>query len=706
MDHVTSNDEVDIHILTNLDFQPQQEYNFPIGKIQKTKFGGVIDGHNHTISNLNVRTVGYASIFYQLQNITIRNLQIASSCTFHSLDSYAASISSETVANSHVVLENVHNFARIIGDRGAAGLIAVGTGRITISNSTNSGEVKVASKGAALSAGICAWVVSGYNISNVKNYGAVSARSDDEATASGIIARTDCDGFVTHSSNFGSVVATGLFSYSSGIISRCTSIDKVTTVTFTNNYGTSIANSNNASYSGGIVSASFLDYITIINAQNFASIESVSEEVAYAGGIIGLIEKNSSIYNVTNFGNVLSYGKQPKYDVSSAGIVSYVSQDSFHNLVNVTNYGAITSDGSSNYSTSGGVVGIVQANIQILGGMNQGYVVAQSYAGGLIGSIQNGYNKIIFIDVVVNSGTVVAPVAFGLTPYVTDLQNAVSLARTMGSQISFSICGQFRGLSYVFTQMPTSINETRFQISYNDEGGYYQDLNNRSVSPFDGYGLSWTSTLHLETLVYIRINLGVNYFSVKEKNGVSVEHAIRHSSISIDNIHSLHIFLCDLHYHCNNQLSLYTRLWEDTFLSLKHKVSVLGKINQVFYVDHGSALWESLTFEAIWQQWSNYSWYNLQNVSSGSIITPDTIVRQDLDILLIDELNCDHFQDTSPKSSFTESQTIESSSCELSEANSDSKQVFSSQPSLACQISPFLFIFLICFFVSKMFTQD
>ena len=138
-----------VMLLNDLTFDPVTSNVVPLGETHNTMFSGILDGNGHTIHNLVVDRSGKnvnVGLFTKLQDATIKNITMASTCIFTAEDEMSvgafAAVTEGTVIFDHVLSE-----ATVRGMHGAGGFIGeVQSGVVNITNCKSNGRAQVANK--------------------------------------------------------------------------------------------------------------------------------------------------------------------------------------------------------------------------------------------------------------------------------------------------------------------------------------------------------------------------------------------------------------------------------------------------------------------------------------------------------------------------------------------------------------------------------
>lgn len=280
----------------------------------KTCFNMVFDGKGHTIYGLNL---GTAMFFCVDTGSVIQNLTIANSMFANDQGFPAASVA---IRNSGTIKNvTVRNSLVKGGDR-AGGIVAYNF--LTFPGTlTDVKNVNTTVTGNTVMAGGIAGESTGM-ISNASNSGRIEGSS-----AGGIVAHTYDPGRKTN------------------VVTGCSNTGNVYV---DDGYGWSEA--------GGIVGSG--TSMILSNSKNTGLVESSSHNVAVAGGIVGLLNRGSSVTDVGNWGPVHGMSGDT---VFAGGLVGYVKDDSSRTTVAESyNYGPVrvkSVKSATSYAVAGGLAG-------------------------------------------------------------------------------------------------------------------------------------------------------------------------------------------------------------------------------------------------------------------------------------------------------------------------------------------------------------
>ena len=233
----------------------------------------------------------------------------------------------------------------------------------------------------------------------------------------------------------GTVKSPGNSAYFGGFVGECTDFIDSDNYTFNGNISGKSLGTTKDAYVGGLVGLSnmvTLEYA--LNGGNVAA-ESVSNDSAYAGGIIGKNTERTEMKNCANDGAVTS----SKY---AGGLIGYnsVSASKFI-LDDCYNTGTVDDSASNGYV--GGLIGRCSDNISLTSVFNIGVVSStDGYAGGLVGKAEAD----IIFDSCCNSGSLYSGgVAGGFVGYA--LSARIFDSYSVGLIEGYSYAGGFIGES-------------------------------------------------------------------------------------------------------------------------------------------------------------------------------------------------------------------------------------------------------------------
>jgi uncharacterized lipoprotein YehR (DUF1307 family) len=177
-----------------------------------------------------------------------------------------------------------------------------------------------------------------------------------------------------------------------GIIGRTDLTDATASLTSSVNYGeinlkdTSTSTGTISMYAGGLIGRG--DNITVKAGANRDNVTvSTDHLIAYAGGIVGLMEKGGTIDNNSNIGNISAISGADT--ARSGGIAGHMEGGS--SVANSHNSGRVIANSTYNWAWSGGIVGVMNGG-DIDNDNNTGAVTATStsnyaYSGGIVGQV-------------------------------------------------------------------------------------------------------------------------------------------------------------------------------------------------------------------------------------------------------------------------------------------------------------------------------
>ena len=402
-----------------------------------TDFGGTLDGQGYSIKNL----YSTEPLFKQNSG-TIKNLNIASSCTFSVADAEFGAFATTnkgtiTACTSEAIVQRMLNEAttvpQIIG-----GIVARNVG--TLSSCTHNGSITVSSKGSivgSIVAGVAAF--SSSNLADCTNGGSVSLSApfcSAKAPAStldlyrnfspavGGVAGIMKDATVTACNNTGSVslnysaventpnvdshLLGGVVAASSGNVSGCDNSGNVTATAVRSDARGKFDAQNANFHIGGVVGSesqsadqNVSDIISCTNSGNIRVDSDASKSNMAVGGIIGWPSKELSptckVYQCTNRGRITVEGFA-KYRVGGiAGGTGNIDSCTMSGSI-IANYAYSASSGGI---YMGGIIGyhatghtltkctVDNAKLEYSTAKNYGVTGVVYGMGGLIGNTQN-----------------------------------------------------------------------------------------------------------------------------------------------------------------------------------------------------------------------------------------------------------------------------------------------------------------------------
>lgn len=352
----------------------------PIGVGYSDPFKGSYDGGNFKIHELTITQTEtgtqYTAMFGGVDGAVLKNITIASG-EVHGFR-YVAALVARAAGNA--VIENCHNYARVIGDANStAGLIAQGLG-VNVTDCVNYGEVsgknEVAGIGVTLRGDVTncknyGYVHAGSGIAGVVfmkqqgtmdgcfNYGVVEARVSVggvlNSVSGGVVQNCVNEGLVKGYTNIGGVVASA-----GGTVQDCE--NKGNFVAIMPNEGDNAPGS-----VGGIAGQAGGVLIRCINHENVRFEGFVSS----VGGVAGTVAKGGEISNCTNLAE-MNYP-----EVSELGGIAGRNLGnifSCKNTVNVTGKDYV-----------GGITGYNHDGMKIRFCENEATVKGGSFVGGICG---------------------------------------------------------------------------------------------------------------------------------------------------------------------------------------------------------------------------------------------------------------------------------------------------------------------------------
>lgn len=309
----------------------------------QTYFEGSLDGRKHTIKN----------------------------ASFQSTDNKAGSgkgLFGYVGANAEIFDFTVDKSCSIDGYQRVGMIAGISSGKIH--DIVNYGNVTANSMTAV--GGIVGYGEEGAQVYNCENHGAVTALKNN--AAGGIIGNYEADRvLIHHNVNRGKVMAKGSCGGIIGSTKGNPGYDNV-------NYGEVESTTTNA---GGIIGYLWTqkdECITVLNCKNYGDVKAATTS---AGGIVAQLFRQQRVENCENHGNVTA-------GTNEAGGIVGTAADYAHELVNVTNYGAVK--GAANV---GGIIGNSKSTLKnpatLRGARNYGDVTGtKNDVGGIFG-IMRGF---------------------------------------------------------------------------------------------------------------------------------------------------------------------------------------------------------------------------------------------------------------------------------------------------------------------------
>ena len=315
------------------------------------------------------------------------------------------------VANAEVSYSK--NFGRSTGTTTHVGGL-IGTANANVRNCGNYGDVEGMTIGAA---GLVANVTAGVEISNCINVGNVTLSTTADAWTGSIagIAGKSAGSKIENCVNYGDINISvskhdkttgvgGIAGQNGAIISSC------------ENFGSVITNS--IKNTGGVAGETTANITNSINHGDISMTHTTTSQFTFnIGGIAG--NTTASISNSINNGNINATTAEDKGKDPVGGIVGTANGE----INNCTNKGNVT----SNRSYAGGVIGSLQ-NVNVSGCENYGIVTGTNTVGGIIAAIPwvSGASRVV--KDCINYGTVRNSSYFG-----------AGIAAT-ANQVTFSNC--------------------------------------------------------------------------------------------------------------------------------------------------------------------------------------------------------------------------------------------------------------------------
>ena len=310
-DHIVLTKDID---LAGYDWMPIGTGRNVVSGVQPY-FRGTFDGQGHSISNLNINTIGkttYAEYGLfglvdadaKLKNFTILSGQVNGlgertggvvgyvwSATIEKVTNYA-SVSGTNYVGGIVgqyhswqddFVRECQNYGTITGTNYTAGIVGGGddsSGMQNIVDCVNYGTIK----GASFTGGIVGNIVN-VKMSDCVNYGSISGQD----RVGGIAGRVNTNSVVSELVNYGDVTG---WTHVAGILGGAAYADSATSCF-------NLGNIKGESHIGGVIGYLY-DGITLTNSANFGNITGTNVDV---GGLIGLVESSSAGAVIRNNGS-------------------------------------------------------------------------------------------------------------------------------------------------------------------------------------------------------------------------------------------------------------------------------------------------------------------------------------------------------------------------------------------------------------------
>ena len=455
------------YVLTNnIDLGNPEEgvSNFtPIGT-NTNRFKGNFNGDNHTISNINMTGIANAGLFGYVENATFNNIILKGDIT-------NATNAGGLICNTYgeTSLNKIYNYVNLTDNTKngtAGGLIALAYDKLRLNNSYNEGKIigEYASVG-----GLIGRLANDFEITNSYNNGIITNNNieiitnnyNGDSNTGGIVGNVTGNGKITNCYNTNEIKGTyhisGLVALQNGQL----------LVDNSYNEGTIIGIENGSWHCGGIVGGSTNKTI-VKNSFNSGNLKCAQSTVnTYAGGILGYSSIVSSsdlkiiIENTYNKGNIES-------NFRTGGLVGLLESDSL--IYNSYNLGDVLDIGSNsnNLSTTGGLIGqsyVYEKNklytkLYILNSYNKGSVTSQNFdASGIIGYASNGNNLVIANSY--NEGNI----SSGSEAYgIVKIKNAKNISIN-----NLYNNGELNGKNNYIMWLPTGIEKKLNKIYYEDK---------------------------------------------------------------------------------------------------------------------------------------------------------------------------------------------------------------------------------------------
>ena len=405
-----------------------------------TVFGGKLEGNNHTIkcksNNTQESSVSqYAGLFYGLQNALIQNLIIDHSCNFTGIWSGALS----PFVNGSVNVDNVHNYATVIGQQATGGFFGGGEniqGVLHFTNCTNSGSVSQTEREDFSSGGFIG-LISSYQEKPISFH--------------------NC-------TNNGKIEGNNLAGGFIGIVNQNTEVN----ISFESSINQGEIKTNRGG--GGFIGAVYGNKNTSISfssCQNNAFISGESE----LGGFVGAFASNSDL--VTFVKKSQNTGEVNGTYYTGGFIGNIYSSEQEHNM-------SIFVENSANYGSIKGVAcGFFCVNLTE-------HIYVKSYVNNCL-----------------NNGTLEGNHTFGISTKVTSVHNFVNLGELKGNETNYCFFYGAESNSSIYSLRKCNCNESHVIEKSSKNGLYYttskhqvdEQLNKEAAQ--QNYSAKWTSNLEL-----------------------------------------------------------------------------------------------------------------------------------------------------------------------------------------------------------------
>lgn len=502
----------DIELKKDLDFQKVNLF-FPLGLRLEGEgscapYSGVFNGKGHKIKNLvmNNTDENYsgAGLFCHLENATIKDLVIDSSCSFTAESVGALAV----MARISLTVSKVTNKANVTGDELVGGLIG---GAFAVEHNTLRFEDCV-NEGTVSSNTYCGGIIGSLenNAADIEFINCVNR------------------GPISGQSSVGGIV---------GTIDECLN----TTVTFSSNINNeNVGGSESVGGFIGRVYDCFNTFVTISGGFNNGNLSGLQQ----VGGFIGSVVMNEnltlSISTSINNGNVIGESG------TTGGFVGSFEKNTgaFATISNVYNHGMVQGSSSDVGGLVGNAVNNIEIELSLINSTNNGLVTGNRYVGGLVGGVSSRYTTssskltikssanrgnvsatdsmacglfcvslVTNADIVgnvmnsINRGAVRAPTrAFGFTNTLSKAHNVVSMGEITESSESFSFWSASTSAKLFYGLKSNCVNCTGAVLfELNSDTGFYdtvgdgkhvQELLNYQAAK-QNYGVEWSSELEL-----------------------------------------------------------------------------------------------------------------------------------------------------------------------------------------------------------------
>ena len=294
-------DDIDLSTLDN------EHKMSPIGNTDDIVFKGVFDGKNHTIANYTYTGADSIALFSRATNSTIKNLKMSGVEVHYTGSQRAAAVvaraENTTLDNVHVLSGSIGTSAKKVAKQNG-GLVAFGTGTVTIKNCSNAANLYASSTNNGGIIGIMN-TSSVLSISNCTNTGSINGGGDGTSGIFGGSNNGSLSVTITNCTNNGAVSGAG--NGTGGIIGATGGAGTSTTVI---NGCLNTANISGSAYVGGIGGILREGNKTTSLISECVNKGNISATGVGAGGVAGISRVNTTdcacLHSVTIKGSLAS----------------------------------------------------------------------------------------------------------------------------------------------------------------------------------------------------------------------------------------------------------------------------------------------------------------------------------------------------------------------------------------------------------------